>query len=155
MRIILINQFFWPDAAATSQYLTDLARFLAAQGHEVEVLCGRSSYARLEDAGEAPPVVVHRMACSPFKHGLPARMCSYASFFMGALWMGVRMPAADVVVTLTTPPMLSVIGAVLKKLRHKKHFIWEMDLFPEALIDVGLVKQNSRMVRMLGEIADW
>jgi colanic acid biosynthesis glycosyl transferase WcaI len=155
MRIILINQFFWPDAAATSQYLTDFARFLAAQGHEVEVVCGRSSYAPLHEAKEAPPVVVHRTACFPFLRGLPARMCSYASFFLGALWIGLRMPAADVVVTLTTPPMLPVIGAVLKKLRHRKHFIWEMDLFPEALVDVGLVKQNSWMVRLLGRMADW
>ncbi len=29
MRILLLNQFFWPDSAATSQFLTDLARGLA------------------------------------------------------------------------------------------------------------------------------
>jgi len=155
MRIILINQFFWPDSAATSQYLTDLTRFLAAQGHQVEVLCGDSSYARLDDAEEAPPVVVRRIACSRFGSGLPARLCSYASFFLGALWIGLRAPAADVVVTLTTPPMLSVIGSVLKRVRGVKHFIWEMDLFPEALVDVGLARRNSWMVRLLGHIADW
>ena len=155
MRIIFINQFFWPDGAATSQYLTDLTRFLAAQGHEVEILCGDSSYARLDAAEEEPRAVVHRIACSRFGSGLPARLRSYASFFLGALWMGLRIPAADVVVTLTTPPMLSVIGAVLKSVRGVKHFIWEMDVFPEALVDVGLAKQNSWMVRLLGHIADW
>jgi colanic acid biosynthesis glycosyl transferase WcaI len=154
MRIILINQFFWPDAAATSQYLTDLARFLAAQGHEVEVLCGNSAYARLDGAEEAPSVVVHRIPCSRFSHGLVGRMCSYSSFFLGALWAGCWTPG-DVVVTLTTPPMLSVIGTILKKTRHTKHFIWEMDLFPEALVDVGLAKQNSLVVRLLGRISDW
>lgn len=155
MRIIFINQFFWPDSAATSQYLTDLTRFLAAQGHEVEVLCGDSSYARVDTSEKEPPTVVHRISCSPFASRLPARLCSYASFFLGALWMGLRVPAADVVVTMTTPPMLAVIGAVLKKMRGVKHFIWEMDLFPEALVDVGLVKQNFWMVRLLGYIADW
>jgi colanic acid biosynthesis glycosyl transferase WcaI len=155
MRIILINQFFWPDAAATSQLLTDLARFLAAQGHEVEVLCGRSSYALPNDAEQAPPVVVRRTPCSPFAPGLAARMRSYMSFYLGALWIGLRMAPADVVVTLTTPPMLPVLGAVLKKLRHKKHFIWEMDLFPEALVDVGLMGRDSRIIRVLGTIADW
>jgi colanic acid biosynthesis glycosyl transferase WcaI len=154
MRIIFINQFFWPDGAATSQYLTDLTRFLAAQGHEVEVLCGDTSYARLDAGEEEPPAIVHRITCTRFGSGLPARLCSYASFFLGALWTGLRTPAADVVVTLTTPPMLSVIGAVLKRMRGFKHFIWEMDLFPEALVDVGLVKQNSWTVRLLGHIAD-
>ena len=43
MRILLLNQFFYPDSAATSQLLTDLARGLAAEGHSVRVICGRSS----------------------------------------------------------------------------------------------------------------
>jgi hypothetical protein len=38
MRILLLNQFFYPDSAATSQLLTDLARWLASQGHSVRVL---------------------------------------------------------------------------------------------------------------------
>jgi colanic acid biosynthesis glycosyl transferase WcaI len=155
MRIILINQFFWPDAAATSQYLTDLARFLVAQGHEVEVVCGRSSYAGTNDTDPEPPVVIRRTPCSPFTRGMAGRMCSYVSFFLGAFWLGLRTPSADMVITLTTPPMLPILGAVLKKLRHKKHFIWEMDLFPEALADVGLLGPNSWIVRLLGEIADW
>ena len=29
MHILILNQFFWPDAAATSQHLTDLVRHLA------------------------------------------------------------------------------------------------------------------------------
>jgi len=39
MRILLLNQFFYPDSAATSQFLTDLARGLAAEGHSVRVVC--------------------------------------------------------------------------------------------------------------------
>ena len=38
MRILLLNQFFYPDSAATSQFLTDLARCLAAEGHSVRVV---------------------------------------------------------------------------------------------------------------------
>jgi colanic acid biosynthesis glycosyl transferase WcaI len=155
MRIIFINQFYWPDGAATSQYLTDLTRFLAEQGHEVEVLCGDSSYARLDGMEDEPPTVVHRISCSRFSSGLLARLCSYLSFFFGALWVGLHIMPADVVVTMTTPPMLSVIGAFIKKVRGVKHFIWEMDLFPEALVDVGLVKRNSWVVGLLGRIADW
>jgi len=55
MRILLLNQFFYPDSAATSQLLTDLARRLAAEGHSVRVICGRSSYA--EPDPRTPPAV--------------------------------------------------------------------------------------------------
>jgi len=149
-----MNQFYWPDAAATSQYLTDLTRYLASQGHDIEVVCGDSSYAQVA-AEEEPPAKVHRISCLRFSSGMAPRMFSYASFFFGALWAGFRVPAPDVVVTLTTPPMLSVIGTLLKKFRGVKHFIWEMDLFPEALVDVGMAKPDSRMISLLGHIADW
>jgi len=38
MRIFLLNQVFHPDSAATSQFLTDLACRLAADGHSVHAL---------------------------------------------------------------------------------------------------------------------
>jgi hypothetical protein len=37
MKILLINQFFYPDEAATSQFLTDLAVELSDRGHSIEV----------------------------------------------------------------------------------------------------------------------
>ena len=45
MRVLLINQFFWPDMAATAQLLADLAEDLAADGWQVTAwegagLCG-------------------------------------------------------------------------------------------------------------------
>src|SRR5581483_8410889 len=155
MRILLINQFFWPDAAATSQYLTDLACFLSSQGHQVDVICGKSAYAHVDEAGPRPAVGIHHVACAGFGANLAGRGWSYVSFFAGAFWKGLRVPSPDVVVTLTTPPMLPVLGTVLKKLRSAKHVIWEMDLFPEALSDVGLMKESSPIVRFLGAIADW
>jgi colanic acid biosynthesis glycosyl transferase WcaI len=154
MRIILVNQFFWPDAAATSQLLTDVARHLAAQGHDVEVLCGESSYSGAESADDRPPVTISRIPCWSFTRG-KGRLLSYATFFLGVLFKGLTVPRADVVMTLTTPPMLLVAGTVLQKLKHGRHFIWEMDLFPEALVDLGMLESRSWVVRLLGRISDF
>jgi hypothetical protein len=55
MRILLVNQFFYPDPAATSQLFTDLGRGVAAEGHSVRVICGSSSYA--EPDAQNPPAV--------------------------------------------------------------------------------------------------
>jgi hypothetical protein len=40
LRVLLINQFFWPDVAATAQLLADLAEDLAADGWQVTALAG-------------------------------------------------------------------------------------------------------------------
>ena len=45
MKILLLNQCFWPDVAATAQQLTTVARGLRSRGHEVTVIAGRRGYA--------------------------------------------------------------------------------------------------------------
>jgi hypothetical protein len=44
VKILLLNQVFYPDVVATAQYLSDLAAALAEQGHEVTVVSGRRAY---------------------------------------------------------------------------------------------------------------
>lgn len=154
MKVLLLNQFFWPDSAATSQFLTDLARHLAGQGHDVTVICSRNLYAR-HDESEKPQVRVIRLAGPPFQRGAIGRLASYAAFFGGALWTTLRIPRPDVVLTLTTPPLLSIVGLAAKRLRGARHFIWEMDLFPEALTDVGHLAPGSWMTRAIGGLSDF
>src|SRR5258705_10084560 len=44
MKILLLNQCFYPDVAATGQYLTDLAQGLSERGHSVTVIAGDRGY---------------------------------------------------------------------------------------------------------------
>jgi glycosyltransferase involved in cell wall biosynthesis len=155
MRILLINQFFWPDFAATGQFLEDVARHMAQQGHEVTVICGQAAYAGSSYAGDPPPVKIVRVFGAPFTRSIAGRGLSYLSFLAGAIWLGVRTDRADLVLTLTTPPLLSVVGTLLKRLKKSRHYIWEMDLFPDALVSLGAVNEHSVFARLLGGIADY
>ena len=44
MKILLLNQVFYPDVVATAQYLSDVAVELSARGHEVTVVSSRRAY---------------------------------------------------------------------------------------------------------------
>ena len=44
MRILLLNQCFYPDVVSTAQHLTDLAVALAERGHSVTVVASRRGY---------------------------------------------------------------------------------------------------------------
>ena len=44
MRVLLLNQFYRPDTAATGQLLADVAGELVRRGHETHVLCSRRAY---------------------------------------------------------------------------------------------------------------
>ncbi|HMF79052.1 MAG TPA: glycosyltransferase family 4 protein [Bryobacteraceae bacterium] len=154
MKILLLNQFFWPDTAATSQLLTDLARGLQERGHEVYAICADGGYA-IKDVSDPPPVKIHRVKAIPFMRGSLGRVLSYASFFLTAAVRGLTLPKPDLVITLTTPPLLSLIGNVIKIFRGSRHFIWEMDVYPDVAVDLSYFKADGVLDRVTGLLADF
>src|SRR5690606_11157146 len=89
-----------------------------------------------------------------FSRGHAARLLSYASYFAAAIWHGMRIPAPDVAITLTTPPLLSAVGLLLQKLRGARHYIWEMDMYPDVAVDLGMLRADAVISRATGAIAD-
>jgi glycosyltransferase involved in cell wall biosynthesis len=67
---------------------------------------------------------------------------------------GITAPRPDVVVTLTTPPLLPLIGTLIKWLRGSKHFLWEMDLYPDVAVDVNYIRRGGLLDRAAGVLAD-
>jgi len=154
MQVFLINQFFWPDTAATGQLLTDVARDIDPELHDVTVFCGSSSYGVL-DAGLPPPVKVVECGSAAFSREKAGRLVSYASFLIGAAIRGAREPKPDLVVTLTTPPLISLLGTLLKTVRGSRHFIWEMDVYPDIAVDLNVLKEKSVVTKLVGILADF
>jgi colanic acid biosynthesis glycosyl transferase WcaI len=155
MSIVLMNQFFWPDTVATSQLLTDLARQLS-RDRRVIAICGATSGAGVDD-GEAIPDGIHivRTRTFSFGHSKPARLASYISYLCGALWCGLRIPRPDAFVTLTTPPILSIVGSILSIFHKSEHYIWEMDVYPDIACDIGFIKKQGLIDRFAGMLLDW
>jgi hypothetical protein len=58
MKILILNQAFYPDVVSTAQHATDLALALTDAGHEVTVICGRRAY-DLQNLAEPPLRVRH------------------------------------------------------------------------------------------------
>jgi colanic acid biosynthesis glycosyl transferase WcaI len=155
MKILFINQFFWPDSSATSQQLTDLATGLAERGNHVTVLCGEGGYANVSAGAVAPPVDVIRVKALPFSKNKITRLMSYLSFYVSAFASGLTAPKADVVVSLTTPPLISLLGTAIKMLRGSRHFIWEQDIYPDVAIDLNYIQKGGVADRATGVLADF
>jgi colanic acid biosynthesis glycosyl transferase WcaI len=154
VRLLMINQFFWPDTAPTGRFLLDVA--CAAQSDEIEMtaICGTSGYGTTDDTPR-PPVRILRPSNTRFSRDIPGRIFSYASLLAGALVAGFRVSRPDTVLTLTTPPLTSVFGRMLKLTRGCRHFIWEMDVYPDIAVDLGALKPHSLLTCVIGALADW
>jgi colanic acid biosynthesis glycosyl transferase WcaI len=158
-RLLFINQYYWPDHASTAQHLTDLAEDLAARGHDVHVVCSRGCY---REGTPRPPrrevhngVSIHRVeATSLGRRNTLRRMIDYLSFYARALWLGLFLPRFDVVTTLTTPPIIGLIGTILRRLKGSRHLYWSMDLHPDASLALGKMSRKNPVVRLLSWLSD-
>ncbi len=158
MKILLINQFYKPDVAATGQLLADLAEDLAARGHQVHVLCSRNMYTGrkifLPSKETINSVIIHRVKATGFgRQKKVYRMLDYSSFYLLALWRAVRLPKMDVCIALTTPPFIAVIGTLLNKIKKTKLVYWTMDLYPEVAVAYGYIKPNKLLHRFFLRIS--
>lgn len=154
MKMLFINQFFWPDSSATSQQLTDLVSALERRGVEVSVLCGDGGGYAAAGGTEVPAAKVYRVKALPFTRGRLGRVLSYLSFYGSALLRGLTLPKVDVVVSMTTPPLISLLGGAIKLTRGSRHFIWEQDLYPEVAIDLAYLKPGGLVHRITSMLAD-
>jgi colanic acid biosynthesis glycosyl transferase WcaI len=154
VRLVLINQFFWPDAAPTGRLLMDVTRAVDTSRVQTTVICGPSDYGATDDT-PPPSVRILRPLSSRFSRNTVGRILSYGSFLAGAVAAGFRTGRPDTVVTLTTPPLTSVFGRILKLSRGCRHFIWEMDVYPDIAVDLGVLKSRSMLASVIGALADW
>ena len=152
MKILFLNQFFWPDSSATSQLLTDLARELAERGHTVTVICTEGGYAP-SAIGGPPGVRIERVKALPFVRGRIGRVLCYLSFYPSALMRALLLPRSDLIVSLTTPPLINVVATIVKVLRGSRHVIWEMDMYPDVAVELQYIKRNGILHRITAAAA--
>ena len=153
MKFLLLNQTFYPDVAATAQYLADLARALAAAGHEVTVITGRRAY---DNPGKQFParetwetVDIRRVWTTGFgKKAKWRRACDFLTFMGSCALRLLFTRRPDVVIALTSPPLISFLGALFARMRGSRFVYWVMDLNPDEAIAAGVLKEGSPATRV-------
>lgn len=159
MRVILANRFFYPDESATSRMMSSLAFGLAAQGVNVEVVASRqrhdggAPFATYEQAGG---VSFHRVPTARFGRArLLGRAADYATYHLSAGWRVRRLArAGDIVIIGTDPPLFSVTAMIALAGSRARLVNWMLDLFPEAAIELGLLRARGWAAHLLCGLRD-
>jgi glycosyltransferase involved in cell wall biosynthesis len=147
MRVLAVNQFYPPDISATSQLLGELCEDLVAAGHEVEVIASRGTYRggeRLDRRTVRGGVEVRRPWATSFgKASIAHRMADYTSFWATSLSAALRARRPDVMLSLTTPPMIALGMASVARVRRIPLVTWVQDVYPEIAAQFGVLSPTS------------
>ena len=160
MRILLLNQCFYPDVVSTAQHLTDLARTLASRGHEVTVIASDRGYddpaIRFKRRERWEGIDIIRIPAASFgKSSRWRRALNFGSFLVLCSLRLLVLRRFDVVVALTSPPLISFLAALFVKLKGGCFCFWVMDLNPDEAIAAGWLEQDSVTSRILQRMLNY
>src|SRR5260370_1391450 len=157
MKVLLLNPCFWPDVVATAQQLNDLAAGLVERGHEVTVVCGNRGYddherrfPRRERWNNVEIIRVWSIRAN--KTSRLSRALNFASFSIACAFRLALRPRQDVVVALTSPPLISWLASWLVPLKGRRMIFWVMDLNPDEAIAAGWLKPGSLTAKVLSAV---
>lgn len=153
-RILILNQAFYPDVVSTAQHAADLGSALAAAGYDVTAIASERGYD--DPQLRFPPAELWRGArilrvggTSLGKSSRWRRAADFASFLLRCAARALSLPRFDLVIAMTTPSLISVLGAVLVPVKARALLFWCMDLNPDEAIAAGWLRAGSLTARVL------
>ncbi|MCO1624114.1 glycosyltransferase family 4 protein [Pseudomonas putida] len=164
LRVLLVTQYFWPE----NMRINDMVRYFTEQGHEVTVLTGLPNYPEgevFEAYREKPEYFkefqgaeIIRVPLVPRGSGKLTLALNYLSFFISASTVGaykLKGRQFDAIFMNAVSPIMAAIPAiVIGRLKRTPVFVWVLDLWPESLSFVGVVK-NPKLIAMVGKVVSW
>jgi glycosyltransferase involved in cell wall biosynthesis len=160
LRILLVNQAFYPDVVATALVLTDFAKALTERGHQVTVVASGRGY---DDRQRRYPsheswegVEIHRIWTPGLgKSSKWRRVVDFASFWISASLILLKLPRFDVTVCLTSPPLISILGTLVAQIKGGAVVPWIMDLNPDEAVAAGWLRSGSPPERLMSALQNW
>jgi glycosyltransferase involved in cell wall biosynthesis len=160
MKILLLNHYFPPDTSATAKMAAVVAGALSAQ-HDVTLLCGRPSYDpserrpwRLWQTEQAGRLRIIRVGSTAYaRYQMKWRVVNYLTY---AALAGLRalFTPCDVVLSMTDPPFMGIVGAFVAKVRGKPYVYNIRDLYPDMAL-AGKIVRPGLLTRVWTVLHQW
>ena len=146
LHILLLNEYFPPDTAATAKNVALIANALAER-HHVTVLAGRPSY---EPAERHPMywlkreqhgnLTIERVGSTAFSRiRMKGRVANYLSYLALSVPRALAMNP-DVVLAMTDPPMAGIVAAAVARLLGRPFVYNVRDLYPDMALAGGILR---------------
>lgn len=157
MKVLLLNQCFYPDVVSAGQHLTDLAVGLAERGDDVTVVASRRGYDNPQMRFPKKEVwkgirIIRLPSFGLGKRAKWRRAFDFASFLTSCVARLIMLPRYDVVLAMTAPPLISFLAALFVKLRGGRFIYWVMDLNPDEAVAAGWLREDSFVAKILQTI---
>lgn len=153
MKILFLNQAFYPDVVSSAQHAADLAERLSAEGHEVHAVAGARGYDNPSQTFAREEtwkgIRIHRVPTGQLgKRSRWTRAFDFAFFLLCLSWRLIMLPRFDVLVAMTSPPLIGFLASLFVQLKGGRLVYWVMDMNPDQAIAAGWLRAGSVPARV-------
>jgi glycosyltransferase involved in cell wall biosynthesis len=150
--LLIINQFFPPDYAATGQLISELAEQLGSESLQVRIFTGQPGYAFQKSS--APPletvgsVQVKRTRISRlWSQRIRGKIVQGLLFCLRVCWYLLNPKnRPDLLLLTTAPPYLLFVG-ILARMLGIRYCCLIFDLYPDIVVQLKLLQSNHWLAR--------
>ncbi len=162
MRLLIVTHLFPPDfsGSATMQY--ELARHMAAAGHQVTVVTTYSSHHMSVNTKPLPAEeisegmrIVRVKSISSFSDRFFQRFIGGFIMDIRLVIKGLRCGPADIVFFMSPPITLPIVARLFKLFRRSLLVLNVQDIFPELVIAMGILGRKSPVIRFGQFLEKW
>ena len=161
MRLLVVSQYFWPE----NFRINDLVAALVRRGHQVTVLTGLPNYPDgkiFQQFRDDPARYSHyegaeviRVPLSPRGQGGLRLMLNYLTFAVSASVVGLwklRGRQFDAIFAYEPSPItVGLPAAVMRSVKRAPLAFWVLDLWPETLQAIGVVRSRA-LLQLVGKL---
>ena len=162
LKILIVSQYFWPEKFRVN----DIVNYFNSKNIEVEILTGKPNYPGgklFEDYSKNPDKYKQFNGCKISRVPILTRgsgsntrlFFNYLSFFFTSIIGGIfiyRKKKFDYIFTFGTSPLtVALTSIILSKICKSKTILWVLDLWPEIIFELGVLK-NKYLERILSKL---
>jgi colanic acid biosynthesis glycosyl transferase WcaI len=165
MRILVVTQYFWPE----NFRINDLVEEFVKRGHQVTILTGKPNYPSgtlFPEYQQDPKAFNEYQGCRVVRVPIVMRgqgsgiklVTNYLSYIMSASLLGywkLRKDTFDIVFVYEPSPVTVCLPAIFfKKMKGVPVVFWVLDLWPETLEAIGVVK-SAKVLSVVGKLVSF
>lgn len=151
--IKIVCQLFYPELVSTGQSMTQLAEALQREGIAVSVLCGpptvvdtKSNY---KQEMTYNGIFIKRVFSTRFpKLNTVGKLINHISFSLSVFFELIKLPSSTMLLTITNPPFLPMICALVRCLGGARFILKIADVYPDTVASVGLISKRNILYKL-------
>lgn len=153
MRILIHTDEYYPTAQACAYRMQVFVDTFMAMGDEVIVITSSANKANgAIDQDAHKERIIYSPAIRMKKKTTLMRMLNNVTFGISSIFSSIGIGKADVVITTSPPPLVSIPGWIIAKFKGAKLIYDVRDIWPDVALEMGSFREESFFCKVFKKI---